>query len=214
VSSLEWDELDESLIAAFLGVLRLAPSDPGTVATFGSRKLHPGAPGRLVGSRFPDRWSLPVAFLSLVSCSARIAVLTRRRVLDDQLAAGADPRSDPALRMRAAQLCRGRVRRGIARQLRGKVAAAAKGSTDRFGSGALARSEVLAEADALMDLVHRLEALRPVEAMGVALAKQLASDANSPLAVGAEPGTLHMVVRLATVALDLTPGHGAPASEP
>ena len=64
-----------------------------------------------------------------------------------------------------------------------------------------------------MDLVHRLEAPRPVEAMGVALAKQLVSDASSPLAIRAEPGTLHMVVRLATVALDLTPGHGAPTDE-
>ncbi len=65
-----------------------------------------------------------------------------------------------------------------------------------------------------MELVGRLEAPRPVEPMGVALAKQLANDANSPLAVGAEPGTLHMVVRLATVALDVTPGHGASAGEP
>ena len=39
--------------------------------------------------------------------------------------------------------------------------------------------------------------------MGVALAKQLASGAKSPLAVGAEPGTFHMVVRLAMVALDV-----------
>jgi hypothetical protein len=155
-----------------------------------------------------------VAFLSIVPSSARIAVLTRRRVLDDQLAAGVDPRSDPALGMRAAQLCRGRVRPGNARQLRRTVAAAGKASTDRFGSAPLARSEILAEADALMELVGRLEAPRPVEPMGVALAKQLANDANSPLAVGAEPGTLHMVVRLATVALDVTPGHGASAGEP
>ncbi len=65
-----------------------------------------------------------------------------------------------------------------------------------------------------MDLAHRLEDARPVEAMGVALAKLVASDANSPLAIGAEPGTLHAVVRLATAALDLSPGHGAPAGEP
>jgi hypothetical protein len=155
-----------------------------------------------------------MAFLSIVPSSARIAVITRRRVLDDQLAAGVDPRSDPALGMRAAQLCRGRVRRGIARQLRRTVAAARQASSDRVGSAPLARSEILAEADALMGLVHRIEAPRPVEPMGVALAKQLASDANSPLAVGAEPGTLHLVVRLATVALDVTPGHSAPAGEP
>ncbi len=65
-----------------------------------------------------------------------------------------------------------------------------------------------------MGLVHRLEAERPVEAMGVALAKQLVSDANSPLAVGAEAGTLHTVVGLATVALDRSLRHGATPSEP
>jgi hypothetical protein len=93
------------------------------------------------------------------------------------------------------------------------IAAARTAPSDRLGFAALARSEILAEADALTDLVHRLEAARPVEARGVALAKQLVSDTNSPLAVGAEPGTLHTVVRLATVALDLSPGHGVPSGE-
>lgn len=148
-------------------------------------------------------------YLSIVPSSARIAVLTRRRVLDDQLAAGVDPHSDPALGIRAAQLCGGRVRRSTARQLRRTVAAARKASSDRFGSAPLARCEILAEADALMALVDRLEAPRPVEAISVALAKHLATDANSPLAVGAEPGTLCLAVRLATVALGVTPGHGA-----
>ena len=151
-----------------------------------------------------------MAFQSLVPASARIVVLARRHALDYQLAAGVDPRCDPALGVRAAQLCRGRVRRGIARRLRRTIAAARTAKSDRFGSAPLARSEILAEADALMDLVHRLEAPQPVEAMGVVLARQLVSDANSPLSVGADPGTLHMVVRLATVALDLTPRHGAP----
>ena len=152
-------------------------------------------------------------FLSNVTCSVRVSVLARRRALDHQLAAGIDPRSNPALGLRAAQLCRGRVRRGIARRLRRTIAAAWKAPSDRVGSTPLAPRDILGEADALMDLVHRLEAPRPVEAMGVALAKQLVSDASSPLAIRAEPGTLHMVVRLATVALDLTPGHGAPTDE-
>lgn len=66
-----------------------------------------------------------------------------------------------------------------------------------------------------MDLVRRLEDPRPAQAMGVALAlaKELLSDANSPLAAGADPGTLHAVLRLATVALDISPGHGALAAE-
>lgn len=155
-----------------------------------------------------------MAFLLNVPCPARVLVLARRRVLDHQLAAGTDPRSGPALTLRAEQLCTPRVRRGIAKRLRRTIAAARKAPSDRFGFAPLARSEILAEADALMDLAHRLEDARPVEAMGVALAKLVASDANSPLAIGAEPGTLHAVVRLATAALDLSPGHGAPAGEP
>ncbi len=51
-------------------------------------------------------------------------------------------------------------------------------------------------------------ATRPVNPMGVALAKVLVSDADSPLRVGAEPGTLYTVVRLATAALDLSPSQG------
>lgn len=155
-----------------------------------------------------------MAFPSIFPCSVRIAVLTRRRVLDDQLAAGVDPRSGPALRTRAAQLYRGRVRRGIARQLSRTVAAAGKASSYPFGFARLARSGILAEGDALMELADRLEAPRPVEPIGVALAKQLASDANSPLRVGAEPATLHIVDRPVTVALDLTPGRSAPTGEP
>jgi hypothetical protein len=159
------------------------------------------------------RWSVPVAFPLSVRCSARVAVLTRRRWLDHQLASGIDPRSDPALSLRATQLCRGRARRGIARRLRRTIAAARTAPGDRLGFAAVARSEILAEADALMDLVRRLEAAQPTQAMGVALAKELVSDANSPLAIGAEPGTLHTFVRLATVALDISPGHAAPAAE-
>ena len=155
-----------------------------------------------------------MAFLSSVRCPAHVSVVMRRRALDHQLAAGIDPRSDPALELRAAHLCQGRVRRGVARRLRRTIAAARTAPSDRLGFALLARSEILSEADALMDLVHRLEAERPVEAMGVALAKQVVSDANSPLALGADPGTLHMVVRLATVALEVSPRHSATAGEP
>lgn len=66
----------------------------------------------------------------------------------------------------------------------------------------------------MMDLVVRLEATRPVKPMGVALANVLVTDADSPLKVGAQPGTLYAVVRLATVALDSLPAHGSPAGEP
>ena len=60
-----------------------------------------------------------------------------------------------------------------------------------------------------MDLVRRLEAAQPTRAIGIALAKELVSDADSPLAIATEPGTLRTFVRLATLAGDPSPGHGA-----
>ena len=46
--------------------------------------------------------------------------------------------------------------------------------------------------------------------MGVALANVLVTDADSPLIVGAQLGTLYAVVRLATVALGLVAGARQP----
>ena len=142
-----------------------------------------------------------------------LSVFARRSDLDQRLAAGGDPRSDPALQLRAAQLCRVRTRRVIAARLRGMIDAARNGSDGPLGVGRVARSEILAESDALTDLAVRLVATRPVNPMGVALAKVLVSDVDSPLRVGAEPGTLHAVVRLATAALDSSPAQSGPASE-
>lgn len=88
------------------------------------------------------------------------------------------------------------------------IDAARSGSDGPLGIGRVAQSDALAEADALTDLAIRLVATRRVNPMGVALAKVLVSDADSPLRVGAEPGTLHTVVRLATAALDVSPSQG------
>ena len=62
-------------------------------------------------------------------------------------------------------------------------------------------AEILAESEALIELVERLERPGPVEPMGVALARILVTDPLSPLAVPSEPGSLYTVVRLATLAL-------------
>ena len=143
-----------------------------------------------------------------VPLTVRLSVLARRSDLDQRLAAGGDPRSDPALELRATQLCKVRARRAIATRLRRIIDAARNGSDGPLGIGPVAQSEVLAEADALTDLAIRLVATRPVNPMGVALAKVLVSDPDSPLRVGAEPATLYTVVRLATAALDVSPSQG------
>jgi hypothetical protein len=134
----------------------------------------------------------------------RVRVMVQREVLDRQLAEGADPTSDHALGLRAAQLCRVRTRRVLARRLRRTVRAAQKASGPRWGFLPLARDEILAESDAAIDLVRRLEAPGAVAPMGVALARLLVTDPVSPLSVPAEPGTLYTVLRLATAAMGPT----------
>jgi hypothetical protein len=91
------------------------------------------------------------------------------------------------------------------------VEAARSGSPDQLTRGRVARSEILAEAEVLRDPAARLEAQRPVNPMGVALANALVSGANGPLKVGSEPGTVHAVVGLATVALEFSPAGGGAA---
>ncbi len=70
--------------------------------------------------------------------------------------------------------------------------------------GRLPRDQILAESDALMDLIRRLEAPRLAEPMGVALARLLLTDPVSPIYEQAEPGTLYMAVRLATAAMGVS----------
>jgi hypothetical protein len=110
-------------------------------------------------------------------------------------------------------LCRVRTRRSVAARLRRVIEAARNGSDGPFGVGRVAQSGILAEADALTDLEIRLVATRPANPMGVALAKIPVSDADSPLRVGAQPGTLYAVVRLATAAMDSSPAQSGAASE-
>ena len=117
----------------------------------------------------------------------------------------------PALGLRAAQLCKIRSRRVIARRLRRTLRVARVAASPPGGSLPLARDQILAESDALMDLVQRLEAPGRVEPMGVALARLLVSDPLSPLSVPSEPGTLYMVVRLATAAMGPSVERPAPS---
>jgi hypothetical protein len=117
-----------------------------------------------------------VVFRLSVPLAVRVSVVVRRSELDRQLAAGGDPRSDPSLKLRAAQLCRMRVSRAIATRLGEMIDAARIGSDGTMSFGPVAGAEILAEADALRDLAVRLVGVRPVNPMGVALAKVLVSD--------------------------------------
>ncbi len=143
--------------------------------------------------------------------TVRLRVIVGREGLDHQLAEGADPHTSPALGLRAAQLCKTSSRGVIARRLRRTLRAARVATSSPGGSLPLARDQILAESDTLMDLVRRLEAPGRVEPMGVALARLLVSDPVSPLSVPSEPRTLYMAVRLATAAMGPSVERPAPS---
>jgi hypothetical protein len=131
----------------------------------------------------------------------RLRVFVQREWLDRQLAEGGDPVLNPALGVRAAQLCRARTCRVIARRLRRALRNARKATSPRLGFRPLARDQILAESDALEDLIRRLEAPARAKPMGIALARLLVVEPVSPVYAQAEAATLSMVVRLATAAM-------------
>jgi hypothetical protein len=88
--------------------------------------------------------------------------------------------------------------------LRRIVTAVQSASRDRARSP-LARSEILEESDALLELARQLEASKPVDPMGAALAAVLARGPDGWLAAGDSPGRVHTAVRLAIVTLDDAP---------
>jgi hypothetical protein len=134
----------------------------------------------------------------------RLRVLDRRERLDRQLAERADPQASPELGLRAAQLSKARTRCVIARRLRRKLRAAGQAGSPLPGLRPLARDQILAESDALMDLIRRLEAPGWAEPIGVALARLLLTDPVSPIYEPAEPATLYLAVRLATAAMGVS----------
>ena len=131
----------------------------------------------------------------------RVLVFVRRGRLDRELAEGVDPGSDRVLALRAGQLCTARARCSVARRLRRRLRGVERASVLQTRFLGLPGAEILAESEALIELVERLERRGTVEPMGVALARMLVTDPLSPLAVASEPGSLYTVVRLATLAM-------------
>ena len=74
------------------------------------------------------------------------------------------------------------------------------------------RAEILANRQALMSLIERLESARPVVAEGVAIAERLMSDLRSPLFAPTEPGTIRRLARHAVAAMDPPPRRSSTAA--
>ena len=103
-----------------------------------------------------------------------------REELDDRLAHGADPSTDPAMSLRAAQLRSPETRAELANDLHDALDEARRRWTPS-ARVPLRRAEVRACADDIAELCARLRDERPVDVEGVAMTARLLYDGTSPL---------------------------------
>ena len=132
----------------------------------------------------------------------RLRVAVRHDSLDSALARGADPASRPQLAMRAAQLERPRHRSTLARTLR-RVVDEATGPRPAARPTAvvvIARNQILAHANDVLELAVRLDCPHPAHPTGIAIAQRLVTDAvESPLYVEEKRSALNLVCRQAVM---------------
>ena len=131
----------------------------------------------------------------------RLRVAARHDLLDSALARGEDPASRPALAVRATQLERPRHRRALARTLR-RVVDEATGPRPvaRPIAVVIARNQILAHANDVLELAVRLDCPHPAHPTGIAIAQRLVTDADeSPLYVEEERSALTHVCRQAVM---------------
>jgi len=133
----------------------------------------------------------------------KISVRCRHGRLDRQLAAGRDAAGDPALSLRALQLCNPTTRERLADTLAGLVGMAFErplpSESPRLDRDAIIDTRLL-----LLDLAGRLRADAVVSPRAVALVSTLLEDHDGPLYLGDSPGrSLGSEARAAIAALDL-----------
>jgi hypothetical protein len=136
--------------------------------------------------------------------------------LDRRLAAGEAPEQADDLRRRARLITAAPHRRRLARTLERDVREAeGPPPWPDVEVPPLARDEIRAARAALLGLVVRLEDARPARPQGVARARLLITEPESPLYAPAPAGTLWAAARRAGAALDLEPvaaGHTVAAA--
>jgi hypothetical protein len=121
--------------------------------------------------------------------------------LDQALARGANPDAGRLLRRRSYQLTSEQNRRCLARALKDLVRRADEPTPPSSSSVSIRKTEVRSCAPALLRLADRLCDDRVVDAQGVAMARQLLTDARSPLYFDDASHTLSFVARRAWFAL-------------
>ncbi len=130
----------------------------------------------------------------------RLLARARHWRLDEALAQGADPSSDPLLTCRAQQLTSRTMRHRLALGLRDLVERAEH--PRRPGSAVpIARLSVTSTRDGLLELADRLDGNDSVRARGVATTNLLLTDGASPLWLRSAPRELDDAVEAALIGL-------------
>lgn len=138
----------------------------------------------------------------------RLRVLVNRPGLDARLAGGEPPSADAVLALRAAQLCASGARTRVANGL--ERALTDDGRPGLSAAVPVNRRAVQSARPYLAQLIETLRSPAPVAPQGVARARQLLTDAASPLYPPARPTDLRHAAGQALWELD--PALRAPAA--
>jgi hypothetical protein len=144
--------------------------------------------------------------------------------LDERLAAGFDPASDPALAVRAEQLCSPRHRRRLAAWIE-RLADESEATGRRNMSSAvpIVREQVSAARASLLGLAKTVRDTElPIRPRGVAIVERLLTDADSDVYTKAARGAVALQVQAALRGLEapestrpaLSAGRGATGVSP
>lgn len=137
----------------------------------------------------------------------RLRVRWKKRQLDADLAAGADPRSSAELSLRAEQLIDPATRAQTAAGLENLYRLATEGpgshATTAMVRGPFERGRVAANRQVLAELAGRLRSSEPLSVRGLAMASVLLEDPDGPLyAGGGAAEELELAVRAVLSALE------------
>jgi hypothetical protein len=121
--------------------------------------------------------------------------------LDERLAAGFDPASDPALALRAAQLRSPRRRRRLAAWLERLVSDSEVTWSGMSAAVPIVRGQVSEARDSLLRLAKALRDAGRVRPRGVAMVERLLTDADSVIYTKSARGAVELQVQAALGAL-------------
>jgi hypothetical protein len=138
-----------------------------------------------------------------------------RSRLDHQIALGRSCRGSDELTLRARELCGSRSQHALARNLRRIVVNAERLSARRaITSVVIDAPAVLGDRRAVLALAERFERAAPVNARGVALARQLLGDGRSPLFIGPSAQSVTEAVAAIHEALEERPSRNRYPNRP